>query len=442
MSGLTMSQGGDIAAAEPISAEFRGDNGAASDVSPGAIDVIVRWGDWVLAAHELAPPRPFFLGEQNADVLVSSDVLGAQRLPLVLVRWDGAVRIVVPKGGRILLGTQTKRMSAARLLARGLGQASPTIHEAAEVPFLPGQTATVFVGTMAIDLCFSTAAPRFERQSIVEKRALLAQIASFLAHMSVLCILAFVIEPPGIDPRFGMTAEQLNEFQRRIWRLEREERRMRWLLTVEEELAQSYAQRGMVIDNPTTAKAWLNSLEAESSRWSSELDADAERRESTNRSNAPLLGLLYDWPEPPPPPKRKPTIEEVLKAPEVVLPEEQTGRNQKRFRGPRVRMGATSVSGRMPQEVIQRIVRQNFGRFRLCYENGLRLNPNLQGRVAVRFVIGRDGAVSNVGNGGSDLPDSGVVRCVVKQFINLEFPRPESGIVTVVFPIMFSPPDY
>ena len=61
---------------------------------------------------------------------------------------------------------------------------------------------------------------------------------------------------------------------------------------------------------------------------------------------------------------------------------------------PQVRMGATQVNGRLPPEVIQRIVRQNFGRFRLCYENGLRNNPNLQGRVSVRFVIGRDGAVS------------------------------------------------
>ena len=84
-------------------------------------------------------------------------------------------------------------------------------------------------------------------------------------------------------------------------------------------------------------------------------------------------------------------------------------------------------------------MRQNFGRFRLCYENGLRNNPNLQGRVAVRFVIGRDGAVSNVGNGGSDMPDSGVVSCVVRAFYGLSFPQPEGGIVTVVYPIMFSP---
>jgi pSer/pThr/pTyr-binding forkhead associated (FHA) protein len=106
---------------------------------------------------------------------------------------------------------------------------------------------------------------------------------------------------------------------------------------------------------------------------------------------------------------------------------------------PQVRMGATQVSGRLPPEVIRRIVRQNYGRFRLCYEQGLGRNPNLEGRVTVRFVIGRDGAVSNVSNGGSDLPDSNVVNCVVKAFYGLSFPKPEGGIVTVSYPIMLQP---
>ncbi len=110
-----------------------------------------------------------------------------------------------------------------------------------------------------------------------------------------------------------------------------------------------------------------------------------------------------------------------------------------RTKAPKVRMGATQVSGRLPPEVIQRIVRQNYGRFRMCYENGLRSNPNLEGRVTVRFVIGRDGSVSNVGNGGSDLPDPGVISCVVSAYYGLSFPQPEGGIVTVVYPIMFSP---
>jgi len=99
----------------------------------------------------------------------------------------------------------------------------------------------------------------------------------------------------------------------------------------------------------------------------------------------------------------------------------------------------TSVSGRLPPEVIQRVVRQNFGRFRMCYEQGLGRNPNLQGRVVARFVIGRDGAVSRVSNGGSDIADSGVVSCVLGAYYGLSFPTPEDGIVTVSYPILFSP---
>jgi len=110
-----------------------------------------------------------------------------------------------------------------------------------------------------------------------------------------------------------------------------------------------------------------------------------------------------------------------------------------RTRAPRVRMGATQVTGRLPPEVIQRIVRQSYGRFRLCYEKGLRNNPNLEGKISVRFVIGRDGRVSNVGQAGTDLPDARVVSCVVNSYRGLTFPEPEGGVVTVTYPIMFTP---
>jgi hypothetical protein len=110
-------------------------------------------------------------------------------------------------------------------------------------------------------------------------------------------------------------------------------------------------------------------------------------------------------------------------------------------KSPSLRQGATQVNGRLPPEVIQRIVRQNFGRFRLCYENGLRTNPNLAGRVQIKFVIDRSGSVSTSQDGGSDLPDQSVVSCVVRGFGNLSFPQPEGGIVTVVYPIIFNPGD-
>lgn len=105
---------------------------------------------------------------------------------------------------------------------------------------------------------------------------------------------------------------------------------------------------------------------------------------------------------------------------------------------PQVRIGSTTINGRLPSEVIQRIMRQNYGRLRSCYESGLRANPGLQGRVAVRFVIVRDGSVSNVGNGGSDLPDPAVTSCIIRSVYGISFPAPENGIVSVLYPIMLS----
>jgi hypothetical protein len=59
--------------------------------------------------------------------------------------------------------------------------------------------------------------------------------------------------------------------------------------------------------------------------------------------------------------------------------------------------------------------------------------------VTVKFVIDRTGAVALAADGGSDIPDEGVRRCVVASFLSLSFPSPENGSVTVVYPIMFSP---
>lgn len=112
-----------------------------------------------------------------------------------------------------------------------------------------------------------------------------------------------------------------------------------------------------------------------------------------------------------------------------------------RSRPPSIRMGATTVQGRLPPEVIQRIVRQNFGRFRLCYEKGLQSNPNLQGQITVAFVIGRDGALGNSSVQRSTLPDLEVNECVKRAFLTLAFPPPDGGVVRVSYPISFAPGD-
>jgi pSer/pThr/pTyr-binding forkhead associated (FHA) protein len=106
---------------------------------------------------------------------------------------------------------------------------------------------------------------------------------------------------------------------------------------------------------------------------------------------------------------------------------------------PRLREADTRINGRLPPDTIRRVVRQNHTRLKLCYEKGLMTNPTLSGRVNVRFVIGGEGRVTHVTEAGSDLPDSNVVRCVTRAFYDIGFPKPEGGIVTVVYPISFSP---
>ncbi len=100
---------------------------------------------------------------------------------------------------------------------------------------------------------------------------------------------------------------------------------------------------------------------------------------------------------------------------------------------------AVPVTGRLAPEEIQRVVRSEWERFRGCYEDGLRRNPSLEGRVSVRFVIERDGSLRDLASVAPTMPDPEVVRCVVARFGTLRFPPPHGGTVTVTYPIMFSP---
>jgi hypothetical protein len=101
-----------------------------------------------------------------------------------------------------------------------------------------------------------------------------------------------------------------------------------------------------------------------------------------------------------------------------------------------------STRGRIPPETIQRIVRESSARFRSCYEHGLAKNTSLAGTVRVRFVIDRSGQVAEVGDAGeSNLPDPETIKCIMHEFGKLSFPRPEGGIVTVVYPLAFRADD-
>lgn len=100
-----------------------------------------------------------------------------------------------------------------------------------------------------------------------------------------------------------------------------------------------------------------------------------------------------------------------------------------------------TVVGRLPPEVVQRIVRRNFGRFRLCYDAALRADPKAAGRITTTFEVQTDGSIKDV-KATSDLTDATLVECVRKGFEPLTFPAPEAGVVKISYPILFAPPEY
>lgn len=93
--------------------------------------------------------------------------------------------------------------------------------------------------------------------------------------------------------------------------------------------------------------------------------------------------------------------------------------------------------GRLSAVHIQNQVREYASQQRKCYEQGLARNPDLAGRVEVRFVIALDGSVKTVEIKANSLPDCQVVGCVSDVFRSLRFDPPQGGTVTVVYPVVF-----
>jgi hypothetical protein len=100
--------------------------------------------------------------------------------------------------------------------------------------------------------------------------------------------------------------------------------------------------------------------------------------------------------------------------------------------------GVTSVTGRLAPEIIKRLIRSQFSRFRRCYETALKSNPSLAGSVSVRYIVDEWGRVANAEvTDASTLPDPSVRECVRQVYSKIYYPIPEGGRVMVTYPIDF-----
>jgi len=103
----------------------------------------------------------------------------------------------------------------------------------------------------------------------------------------------------------------------------------------------------------------------------------------------------------------------------------------------RVREGAVTVQGPLTEDAVRGVVHEKLGAMEACYRDGLRDNAALQGSFTTRFVIGRKGGVVSIHLSAADMPDTPVVRCVMTELGDLQFP-PAKSAVTVIYPLLFS----
>lgn len=98
------------------------------------------------------------------------------------------------------------------------------------------------------------------------------------------------------------------------------------------------------------------------------------------------------------------------------------------------------MTNHIPPEIIMRPMRARAACLRQCYERSPAFAPGRSGKVAVQFVVDADGYVRKSKVHDLDGLDARVGECVAEQLVGMEFPRPDGGPVTVIYPFRFSSP--
>ncbi len=109
-------------------------------------------------------------------------------------------------------------------------------------------------------------------------------------------------------------------------------------------------------------------------------------------------------------------------------------------RVPQVRQAKAQVTGSLDKDIIRRIVRAHINEIRSCYNQGLSKDPNLKGRVTIKFTIGQDGKVTKAEVDATTLGNQAVETCMEKALLRWLFPKPAGGgVVSVTYPFVLEP---
>jgi len=84
-------------------------------------------------------------------------------------------------------------------------------------------------------------------------------------------------------------------------------------------------------------------------------------------------------------------------------------------------------------------VRARMGLIKACYENALKRNPALKGKLSIRFTILETGGLSEIAPAINSLGAPDVAACIIGTMRTWRTPFRPSGPVTVEYPFLFAP---
>lgn len=100
------------------------------------------------------------------------------------------------------------------------------------------------------------------------------------------------------------------------------------------------------------------------------------------------------------------------------------------------------VLGSLPKDIIRTVVRAHIDEVTECYNRGLAIDAQIAGRVAIQFVISRDGTISEATVVENDLETrvgEQIAQCIAGAISTWTFPRPKGGgNVVVTYPFNLS----
>jgi hypothetical protein len=96
------------------------------------------------------------------------------------------------------------------------------------------------------------------------------------------------------------------------------------------------------------------------------------------------------------------------------------------------------VEGGLDREVIAGIIREHLGQVRYCYERQLAANPDLYGKLKIRFTINSDGVVDSQLVSQTTMKSAMVEDCILRRIATWKFPKPKGGTKVIVsYPFLF-----